>query len=57
MPRLWLEAGYLEKGRLFPTNEGTPQGGGIAMYIDPTTLYAGSDDPRWSFTVEEVGGP
>ena len=23
----WLAAGYLEKGRLFPTREGTPQGG------------------------------
>jgi RNA-directed DNA polymerase len=23
----WLKAGYIEKGRLFPTREGTPQGG------------------------------
>ena len=23
----WLEAGYMEKGQLFPTSEGTPQGG------------------------------
>jgi RNA-directed DNA polymerase len=27
MLRLWLAAGYWEKGRLFPTREGTPQGG------------------------------
>lgn len=25
--RKWLEAGYLEQGRLFPTEAGTPQGG------------------------------
>ena len=23
----WLKAGYMEKGQLFPTQEGTPQGG------------------------------
>ena len=23
----WLKAGFIETGKLFPTNEGTPQGG------------------------------
>jgi len=26
----WLKAGYVDKGKLFPTNEGTPQGGIIS---------------------------
>jgi len=38
MPRLWLEAGYLEKGRLFPTNEGTPQGGIASPVLANLTL-------------------
>jgi RNA-directed DNA polymerase len=36
--RLWLEAGYWEKGRLFPTKEGTPQGGIISPVIANLTL-------------------
>jgi RNA-directed DNA polymerase len=36
--RLWLEAGYLEKGRLFPTSEGTPQGGIISPLLANLTL-------------------
>ena len=34
MLRRWLKAGYLEKSQLFPTNQGTPQGG----IISPTLL-------------------
>jgi RNA-directed DNA polymerase len=30
----WLKAGYIEKGQLYPTNFGTPQGG----IISPTLL-------------------
>ncbi len=29
--RQWLKAGYLEKGQLFPTEAGTPQGGIITL--------------------------
>jgi hypothetical protein len=29
----WLKAGYWEKGQLFPTNEGTPQGGIISPLL------------------------
>ena len=36
--RQWLEAGYLEKGRLFPTREGTPQGGIISPVLANLTL-------------------
>jgi RNA-directed DNA polymerase len=38
MLRLWLEAGYWEKGRLFPTTEGTPQGGIISPLLANLTL-------------------
>jgi RNA-directed DNA polymerase len=38
MLRLWLEAGYWEKGQLFPTREGTPQGGIISPLLANLTL-------------------
>jgi RNA-directed DNA polymerase len=36
--RQWLAAGYLEKGRLFPTREGTPQGGIVSPILANLTL-------------------
>ena len=36
--RQWLAAGYLEKGRLFPTREGTPQGGIVSPVLANLTL-------------------
>jgi RNA-directed DNA polymerase len=34
----WLKAGYLENRRLFPTEEGTPQGGICSPVIANVTL-------------------
>ncbi len=36
--RRWLAAGYLEKGKLFPTEAGTPQGGVISPVLANMTL-------------------
>ena len=36
--RKWLEAGYIEDGRLYPTRKGTPQGGIISPTLSNMTL-------------------
>jgi RNA-directed DNA polymerase len=36
--RKWLKAGYIEAGKLFPTEAGTPQGGVISPTLANTTL-------------------
>ncbi len=36
--RKWLEAGYVEDGRLYPTRKGTPQGGIISPTLANLTL-------------------
>jgi len=34
----WLKAGYIENGKLFPTEDGTPQGGNISPTLANMTL-------------------
>jgi RNA-directed DNA polymerase len=34
----WLKAGYIENGKLFPTEDGTPQGGNISPTLAKMTL-------------------
>ena len=48
----WLNAGYIEKKRLFPTEKGTPQGGTISpmimnMVLDGLETEINKKFPRW----------
>ena len=63
--RLWLKAGYMEGGRLFPTSAGTPQGGIISPTLANMTLdgqearlreaFKRRDENRHSLTDESLG--
>lgn len=49
----WLEAGFIEKKKLFPTKKGTPQGGTISpllmnMVLDGMEALLGKHFPRWN---------
>ena len=48
----WLKAGYIEKGRLFPTGKGTPLGGIVSpvitnMVLDGLETLINREFPRW----------
>jgi RNA-directed DNA polymerase len=50
--RKWLNAGYIEKKRLFPTSKGTPQGGIISptimnMVLDGMETVIKKQFPKW----------
>ena len=50
--RKWLNAGYIEKNRLFPTSKGTPQGGIISpsimnMVLDGMETAIKKQFPKW----------
>jgi len=41
--KAWLKAGYCDQGSLFPTNEGTPQGGVISPLLANIALHGMED--------------
>lgn len=48
----WLKAGYIEKGKMFSTSKGTPQGGIISpvimnMVLDGLETLINREFPRW----------
>jgi RNA-directed DNA polymerase len=48
----WLKAGYIENKQMFPTPQGTPQGGVISptimnMVLDGMELLLKKQFPRW----------
>lgn len=40
----WLSAGYMEKGKMFPTNAGTPQGGSVSPTLANIVLDGLEDE-------------
>lgn len=51
--RAWLRAGMMEQGELFPTEQGTPQGGCISPLLANIALHGMEDEiarhfPRWN---------
>lgn len=51
----WLKAGYIEKGTLFPTEEGTPQGGVISPVLANMTLDGLERTLRTHFVRKDLG--
>ncbi|MFZ5651919.1 MAG: hypothetical protein ACOY4I_13870 [Bacillota bacterium] len=35
----WLKAGYMEEGKYYPTESGTPQGGQQAIWLHPGAIH------------------
>jgi len=51
--RQWLEAGVMEDGTVYPTPEGTPQGGVISPLL--ANIYLHVLDARWTRESSELG--
>jgi RNA-directed DNA polymerase len=47
--RAWLKAGVMEEGKLFPTDEGTPQGGTISPLLANIALHGMEEVIRQAF--------
>src|SRR5881392_1200879 len=58
MVRQWLKAGVVERGRFTPTEEGTPQGGGISPVLLNVALHGmeTAAGVRYHLTGRQAGG-
>ena len=54
--RAWLRAGYLDGGTLFPTDQGTPQGGAISPLLANIALHGLEELVRERFPKRRVNG-
>lgn len=50
---LWLKAGYMENGRIYPTEEGTPQGGIISPVLANIALDGLEEKLKEAFSAKE----
>lgn len=52
--KMWLEAGIMENGELFPVQEGTPQGGAISPLLANIALHGMEEKIRQTFPEKEI---
>jgi RNA-directed DNA polymerase len=54
--KVWLKAGYLDGGTLFPTDQGTPQGGAISPLLANIALHGLEELVRERFPKRRMNG-